>query len=162
MLRRMQHAFPLVEVKYDSDTAITPIVLHIRPHLDLLFSGYHQRLHTICVRKLRDLSPPITLKYKEYILSPPDEILRRIGVNRTFGPTYPGDELRYPGISFNFDVDGRGEGLTSSNNPDDRAQEVRRVIVTQRCQEGEQRDALEEVSECAAMTGEIEKTVVKV
>ncbi|EMD40774.1 hypothetical protein CERSUDRAFT_111359 [Gelatoporia subvermispora B] len=162
MLRRMQHAFPLVEVKYDPDTVTTPVVLHIRPHLDLLFSGYHQRLHTICIRKPRDLNPPITLKYKEHVLSSPDEVLRRLGVNRTFGPTYPGDELRYPGVSFGFDVDGRGEALKSSNHPEDRMQEVRRVVITQKSQEGERRDALDEVSECEAMAGEVERAVVKI
>ncbi|OCH92937.1 UPF0183-domain-containing protein [Obba rivulosa] len=162
MLRRMQHAFPLVDVKYDPDTATTPVLLHVRPHLDLLFAGYHQRLHTICVRKLRDSSPPITLKYKEYTLSSPEEVLRRLGVNRTFGPTYPGDDLRYPGVSFSFDEDGRGEALKGLKSPDDRTQEVKRVIITQKNPEGGRQDALDEVSECEAMVGEIEKAIVKV
>lgn len=100
-IRRLPHQYPQVDIKYDPDTSCTtPIILHLRPHIDLLFSGYHQRLHTIALRKLRDPSPPLTLRYKDAILSSPEDVLVRLGVNRTFGPTYPGDDLRYPGVSF--------------------------------------------------------------
>ncbi|KAH9951641.1 UPF0183-domain-containing protein [Amylocystis lapponica] len=163
LLRRMQHAFPLVDVKYDPDSPTTPVMLHIRPHLDLLFSGYHQRLHTICLRRLRDPNPPVTLKYKESILSSSDEVLRRVGISRTFGPTYPGDDLRYPGVSFSFEEDGMGDGLKSpAPHTEDRMQEVRKIFITQKSLNGEITDALDEVLECAAMHGEVERAVVKV
>lgn len=160
-LRRFQHAFPHVEVKYDPDvSATTPIVLHIRPHLDLLFSGIHQRLHTICVRKLRDPHPPLTLKYKDTILSSPEVFLRRVDVRRTFGPTYPGDDLRYPGLWFSFEEDGMGDGMKGA--ADDKTQEVKRVLVSQKDNDGKNRDALDEVAECPAMQNDLSLAVVKV
>ncbi|KAJ3488377.1 hypothetical protein NLI96_g2887 [Meripilus lineatus] len=136
------------DVKYDADSPITPIVLHIRPHLDLLFSGYHQRLHTISLRRLRDPHPPVTLRYKNTTLSSTEEVLRRVGVKRAFGPTYPGDDLRYPGVWFSFDEDGRNEGLRpSSPPPDDRMQEVKRVMISQKSENDEPTDALSEVKD---------------
>ena len=162
-LRGMQHFFPQVDVKYDPDSPTTPIILHIRPHLDLLFSGYQQRLHTISVKKLHDPHPPLTLMYKQTVLSSHDETLRKVGVSRMFGPTYPGDDLRYPGISFSFEDDARGETLKSPiTQPDDRQQEVKRIIITQKSVDGEQRDALDEVIECPAMAGELSRVVAKV
>jgi len=162
MLRRLQHAFPQVDVKYDPDTSsTTPIILHIRPHLDLLFSGTHQRLHTICLRKLRDPHPPVTLRYKDTVLSSTEEVLRRVGVSRTFGPTYPGDDLRYPGVWFSFEEDGLPEGLKGTQS-EDRRQEVRRVLVSQKAIDGEDRDALDEVVECPIMAGDVARAVVKV
>ena len=163
ILRSAQHLFPQVDVKYDPDTPTTPIILHLRPHLDLLFTGYQQRLHTISVRKLRDPNPPLTLTYKKVVLSSHEEVLRRVGVSRIFGPTYPGDDLRYPGVSFSFEEDGRGESLKASVPiPDDRQQEVKRIIISQKSVDGEQRDALDEVAECPAMAGELSRAVVKV
>ena len=162
LLRGMQHFFPQVDVKYDPDSPTTPIVLHIRPHLDLLFSGYQQRLHTISVKKLREPHPPLTLTYKKAVLSSNDEVLRRVSVSRMFGPTYPGDDLRYPGVSFSFEEDGRGESLKSPSGADDRQQEVKRVIISQKSADGEQRDALDEVTECPVMAGELSRAIVKV
>ncbi|TBU32827.1 hypothetical protein BD311DRAFT_686113 [Dichomitus squalens] len=163
ILRSAQHFFPQVDVKYDPDTPTTPIILHLRPHLDLLFTGYQQRLHTIAVRKLRDPSPPLTLSYKKAVLSSNEEVLRRVGVSRIFGPTYPGDDLRYPGVSFSFEEDGRGESLKSPVPlPDDRLQEVKRVIISQKSADGEQRDALDEVAECRVMAGELCRAIVKI
>lgn len=163
LLRRMPHAFPQVDVKYDADSPTTPIVLHIRPHLDLLFSGYHQRLHTISLRRLRDPHPPVTLRYKNTVLSSTEEVLRRVGVKRAFGPTYPGDDLRYPGVWFSFEEDGRSEGLRSSSpQPDDRMQEVKRVIISQKSESDESSDALSEVRECSVMDGDLAKAVIKV
>src|ERR1700722_5074981 len=76
-IRRLQHIFTQVEVKYDPDcSATTPIILHLRPHPDLLFSGHHQRLRTICCRRLRHLHPPVTLRYKNSVLSSSEEVLR--------------------------------------------------------------------------------------
>ncbi|KAK7470533.1 hypothetical protein VKT23_001958 [Stygiomarasmius scandens] len=162
MLRRMQHVFPQVDIKYDPDaSSITPIILHLRPHIDLLFSGKHQRLRTICVRKLRDSSPPVTLRYKDTILSSPEEVLRRVGVSRTFGPTYAGDDLRYPGIWFSFEEDGLGEGRTGTQS-EDRMQEVKRVLVSQKDLDTQEGDALGEVAYCPIMDGDISLAVVKV
>ncbi|THV08445.1 UPF0183-domain-containing protein [Dendrothele bispora CBS 962.96] len=162
MLRRMQHVFPQVDIKYDPDSSsITPIILHLRPHIDLLFSGKHQRLRTICVRKLRDTSPPVTLRYKDTVLSSPEEVLRRVGVSRTFGPTYAGDDLRYPGIWFSFEEDGLGEGRTGTQS-EDRMQEVKRVLVSQKELNTQEGDALGEVVYCPIMDGDISLAVVKV
>lgn len=164
MLRGLQHLYPQVDIKYDPDTSsITPVILHLRPHIDLLFSGYHQRLHTICLRKLREPNPPVILRYKDTILSSAEELLIRVGVSRTFGPTYPGDDLRYPGVSFSFEEDVMGDGLKGvATHPEDRMQEVKRIIVCQKGVDGAERDALEEVTECPVMSGEIARAVVKV
>lgn len=159
-LRNLPHLYPQVDIKFDPDTSsITPIILHLRPHIDLLFSGYHQRLHTICLRKLRDPNPPVTLRYKETVLSSPDEPLVRLGVNRSFGPTYPGEDLRYPGVSFGFDEQSLKNAAT---HPEDRTQEVKRITVSQKGEDSQERDALEEVSECPVMYGDVARAIVKV
>jgi hypothetical protein len=169
-LRTYRHPFPTVDLKFDPESSITtPILVHVRPHLDLLFSGQQQRLHTICIRRIRDeLHPPLTLRYKTTVLSSEREVLKRVGVNRTFGPTYAGDELRYPGIWFAFDDDGRseprpigGKGAQVSNGKD-RDQEVKRIVVCEKDFDGKSRDALDEVLECPAMYGDIAKAIVKV
>lgn len=159
-LRSLQHVFPLVDIKYDPDTSTTsPVIIHIRPHLDLLFSGRLQRLHTVCLRKLRDPSPPVILRYKDVVLSSSETVLKRVGVSRSFGPTYSGEDLRYPGLCFGFSDDGITDSLKSVQT-DDRAQEVKRVIVTQR----DEQDALEEeeVRECSLMNGDIARAVARV
>lgn len=161
-LRQRQHAFPQVEVKFDPDSSVTtPIILHLRPHIDLLFSGRYQRLHTVCLRKLRDPHPPVTLRYKEGVMSSPEEVLRRVGVSRTFGPTYQGDDLRYPGVHFSFEDDSALEGGKKSSL-DDRTQEVKRVLISQKLPDGAERDALDEVVDCAAMNGQIVQALVKI
>ena len=164
LLRRSQHAFLQVDIKYDPDaSSTTPVILHVRPHLDLLFSGYHQRLHTICLRKLRDPHPPVTLRYKGNILSSTEEILRRVRISRTFGPTYPGEDLRYPGVWFSFEEDSLTDGLKGATaQPEDRMQEVKRVLVLQKGCDGQEMDALNEVTECDSMLGDISRAVVKV
>ncbi|KAI0375581.1 UPF0183-domain-containing protein [Pilatotrama ljubarskyi] len=163
ILRGLQHFFPQVDVKYDPDSPTTPIILHLRPHLDLLFSSHHQRLHTISVKKLRDPNPPLTLTYKNSVLSSSEDALKRVGVSRMFGPTYPGEDLRYPGISFTFEEDGRGEPLKGpAAQPDDRRLEVKQVIISQKSLDGERKDALDEVTECPAMVGELSRAVAKV
>ncbi|KAJ7180195.1 hypothetical protein C8R43DRAFT_972147 [Mycena crocata] len=168
LFRRLQHSFPQVDIKYDTDaSSTTPIILHVRPHLDLLFSGKQQRLHTIVLRKLRLGDPPVTLRYKDIVLSSPEDVLKRVFVSRTFGPTYPcpGDDLRadlrYPGVWFSFEEDGMGDGLKGIQS-EDRMQEVKRVIVSQKDVDGEDRDALGELVECAAMDGDISRVIVKV
>lgn len=150
----MQNAFPQVDVKYDLDSPTTPIILHIRPHIDLLFSQYHQRLHTIVLRRLRDV-PPVTLRYKNAVILSPEHVLKRVDVSRTFGPTYEGDDLRYPGVWFSFEEGGQHVG-----QHDDRMQEIKSITV---CQDnGQKRDALEEVLECPVMCGDIASAIVKV
>ncbi|KAF7332055.1 hypothetical protein MKEN_00086000 [Mycena kentingensis (nom. inval.)] len=164
LLRRLQHSFPQVDLKYDSDaSSTTPIILYVRPHLELLFSGKHQRLHTVVLRQLRLGEPAVTLRYKDVVLSSPADVLKRVFVSRIFGPTYPSDErsdLRYPGLWFSFVEDGMPEPLTGIE--DARMQEVKRVIVSQKEREGEERDALGEPSECAAMDGDIFRAIAKV
>ncbi|KAG1768122.1 hypothetical protein EDD22DRAFT_257558 [Suillus occidentalis] len=164
MLRGLQHLFPQVEVKFDpEDSATTPVILHLRPHLDLLFSGYHQRLHTICVRKLREPHPPVMLRYKDTVISSSAEPLVRVHVSRTFGPTYPGDELKYPGIWFSFDDDGVNEGFKGGiTHLEQRTQEVKRIFIRQKSVDGEERDALDEVSPCPIMHGDISSAVIKI
>jgi hypothetical protein len=163
--------FPTVDLKFDPDSPITtPVLVHVRPYLDLLFSGYQQRLHTICIRRLRDeLHPPLTLRYKDTVLCSDHETLRRLSVNRTFGPTYAGDELRYPGIWFAFDDDGRSEPrpIGSKSTPHaasgkDRDQDVKRIVICEKEFAGNDGDALDEVRECAVMNGDVARAVVKV
>ncbi|KAJ2930243.1 hypothetical protein H1R20_g6920, partial [Candolleomyces eurysporus] len=161
-LRDLHHMFPQVDVKYDPDTsAITPIIVHVRPHLDLLFSGRSQRLHTISVRRLRDPNPPVMLRYNDTVISSTEEVLRRVVVNRTFGPTYPGDELRYPGLWFSFEDDSIAEGIKGTPAVD-REQEVKRVFISQKGNDGKGEDALGEVKECAAMEGDVSRAIVKI
>lgn len=150
-------------MKYDPDTPTTPIILHLRPHLDLLFSGHHQRLHTISVRKLRDPNPPLTLTYKNAVLSSSQDALKKVRVSRMFGPTYPGDDLRYPGISFSFNDESTGDAPKGSTlHSNDRQQEVERIIISQKSPEEGPQDTLYEVTECPCMTGELCRAVVKV
>ncbi|KAJ7638910.1 hypothetical protein FB45DRAFT_976940 [Roridomyces roridus] len=164
LLRRLQHSFPQVDIKYDDTDAssTTPIILHIRPHLNLLFSGKQQRLHTIVLGKLRLGDPPVTLRYKDTVLSSPNDVLKRVFVSRTFGTDLPVPEddlradLRYPGVWFSFEEDGMGDGLKGIQS-EDRMHEVKRVIVSQKELEGEHRDVLSEVVECPAMDGDISR-----
>lgn len=162
-LRRHSDVYPKVDVKYDPDaSATTPIIVHIRPHLDLLFSGKHQRLHTICIRRLRDPNPPVTVQYNNIVLSSPQNILRRVDVSKVFGPTYPGDELRYPGIWFSFDEERISEGGLNTAHAGDRKQEVKRIILSQIESEGKPHDVLDEVVDAPVMVGDLARAVVKV
>lgn len=158
----MQHLFPQVDVKFDPDvSSTTPIILHLRPHLDLLFSGKHQRLRTICVRRLRDISPPLILRYNSTVISSNELTLRRVEVRRVFGPTYAGDDLRYPGVWFSFEEDGRTDGLKGAPS-DDKMQEVKRVFISQKDTSHDDGDALDEVVECEVMHADLALAVVKV
>lgn len=166
MLRGLQHLFPQVEVKFDPESSsTTPVILHLRPHFDLLFSGYHQRLHTICLRKLKDLHPPMILRYKDEIICSGEEPLVKVKITRTFGPTYPGDELRYPGVWFSFEDDASKEsskGGPSYHATDHRSKEVKRIIVTQKEMPIGERDALDEVVPCAVMYEDVSRAVIKI
>lgn len=147
----MQNEFPQVDVKFDIDSPTTPIIIHVRPHLDLLFSEYQQRLHTIVLKRFRDV-PPVTIRFKDKVLLGPDQILGRVDVNRAVGPTYEGEELRYPGVWFSFD-----EHAIPSQ---DQNQEIKTITVTQH--NGQDRDGLEEVIECPVMCGDIARAMAKV
>ena len=151
LLRRLQNEFPQVDVKFDVDSPTTPIIIHVRPHLDLLFSESQQRLHTIVLKRLRDV-PPVTIHFKDKILLGPDQTLRRVDVSRAIGPTYEGEELRYPGVWFSFD-----EHATQLQ---DQNQEIKAITITQH--NGQDRDGLEEVLECPVMCGDIARAVTKV
>lgn len=163
LLRRHNALFPRVDVKYDAESPCTSVVvLHLRPHLDLLFTGSHQKLRTIVLRQLRDPNPPVTLRYRDNILSSPQETLRKLNVSRLFGPTYAGDSLLYPGVAFTFDEDGIGDTLTTKTiDSDDRAKEVKRVIITQKAI-NQEKDALDEVEECPPLIGSIKLASIRV
>ena len=176
LLRHNTTLFPRVDVKYDnvSDSVLCPILLHLHPHIDLLFSARHQRLHTISLRRLNDPNPPVTLTYKGTVLlsGQSSESLRKNDVSKHFGPTYPGDGLQYPGVSFLFDEDAlnslgggdarKGAAKVGSPGPEDRYREVRRVIVSQPTVDGIEYDALGEVTECDSMAGSVRQALVRV
>ncbi|KAL5488082.1 hypothetical protein ACEPAI_6190 [Sanghuangporus weigelae] len=178
ILRHNSTLFPRVEIKYDaaSESALSPILLHINPHLDLLFTGRHQRLRTVALRKLTEPSPPVTLTYKDTVLlsGSDNETIRRSDISKYFGPTYPGEGLHYPGVSFLFDEDGPG-GMGGHSNDmvvgaikvgspvrEDRQREVKRIVVSQTCGDGVQTDVLDEVAECESMVGNVRQAIVKV
>ena len=146
----MQNEFPQVDVKFDVDSPTTPILIHVRPHLDLLFSEHHQRLHTIVLKRFRDV-PPVTVRFKDRVLLAPDQVLRRVDISRAVGPTYEGEELRYPGVWFSPDENAASQ---------DQSQEIKSITITQN--NGQDRDALQEVIECPVMCGDIARAVVKV
>lgn len=161
-LRQRSQLFNQVDVKYDPDATASPVVVHVRPHLDLLFSPAHQRLHTIAIRQLQD-SPPLTVGYKGAVLSAPGAEFRRKDASIAFGPTYEGDDLRYPGVRFCF----AGDNATSPTAPSgqgDREQRVQRILVTQADADPNAgpRDPLSEVLPCTAMDGELAEAVVRV
>ena len=86
-----------------------------------------------------------------------------MGVSRAFGPTYAGDDLRYPGVWFSFEEDGRGEPVkTAPSHPEEKMQEVKRVIVSQKSAIEEPDDVLSELRVCETMHGDIESAIVKV
>ncbi|KAI0268387.1 UPF0183-domain-containing protein [Gloeopeniophorella convolvens] len=134
LLRTHKHTFPQVDVQYDPDSSTTPVILHIKPHFDLLFSGTHQRLHTIAD-------------------------FRRVNVNQAFGPTYPGEDLRYPGVRFCFDDEGLRDQV---KDHEDRSQEVVRILISQTEPNGGEIDALSEVLVTPAMYGELAEAIAKV
>ena len=146
----------------------TPVLVHIPPHLDLLFSGKQQRLRSVALRRLHDKHPPVSLVYKGLELASPTTHLRRGDVSRHFGPTYAGEGLHYPGVSFLFEEEGvgtlaegfKGAGSTSPGK-DDRHKEVKRVIVSQISGDGVDNDALEEVAECPCMAGSLRQAIIK-
>ncbi|KAG8887318.1 hypothetical protein FRB98_000246 [Tulasnella sp. 332] len=170
---------PQVDIKYDTTSpANSPVLLHIKPHLDLVFSPSSQRLTLISLHRLRAPGTSLIVKYKEKVISSNStttgdgkgSVFRRGGVNQVFGPTYVGELMRYPGVWFGFDEDGigNGGGMTHAmgHSKDDRNQEVRRIVVTQRAGNGEEGvqelDALDEPLECSEMYGDLKRAVVGV
>jgi len=108
---------------------------------------------------LRDPNPPLTLRYKGNILSSPDKELRRVNVNLAFGPTYPGEDLRYPGVRFCFDDEGLRD---KAKQQEDRSQEVIRLLITQTDPSGGEIDALSEVPVSPIIYGELAEAIAKV
>ena len=185
--------FPSVKVVYDTDSpAISAIIVHLHPYIDLLFSGKGQRLHTIAIRHLRHGLPTspkqapqplgmavgsatsssksrgggssLILRYKHTIISSPDEVLRRAGVMKSFGPTYEGDVMKYPGVSFIFEDDASAALLRSPrlSADENKRVEVKKISITQRTVGGDEVDAFDEVLESPVMDGDLRSVVLKV
>ncbi|KLO18040.1 UPF0183-domain-containing protein [Schizopora paradoxa] len=189
LLRQHTTLFPRVDVKFDDSVVDAPVLLHVPPHLDLLFSARDQRLRVVAARRLREPAPPLQLLYRGTVLSSvsvntsatphqraggpgrgeraQDVVLRRADISNHFGPTYAGDGLIYPGVSFLFDEDGPGGASTTAGKAEDRQREVRRVVVTQaKEEEGAEvaPDLLghDEVRECPAMLGGLRRAIIRV
>lgn len=191
LLRQHTTLFPRVDVKFDDGVADAPILLHVPPHLDLLFSARDQRLRVVAARRLREPAPPLQLLYRGTVLSSvsanasstsqqrsggsgrggreQDVVLRRADISNHFGPTYVGDGLTYPGVSFLFEEDGPGGTAAGTGKADDRQREVRRVVVTQAEEDDGAEGALapdllghNEVRECPAMAGGLRRAIVRV
>lgn len=179
LLRENTTRFPQVEVKFDQQQpALSPVVLHIRPHIDLLFSPRQQRLHTISVRKLRQSAnsttpTTLTLRYSLHdvgetvILSSPNVTLRKSNVNKVFGPTYQSDVLSFPGVWFAFEEDVSPPrtvpSLPLSSSPPqgaDRNAEVKRIVVCSRSKDTS--DPFGEAQYAPCMEGDVEKVTVEV
>ncbi|KAH7343965.1 hypothetical protein B0J17DRAFT_197676 [Rhizoctonia solani] len=159
--------FPSISVKYDTaSSALSPIILHLRPYLDLLFTRKTQRLHTISLSLHRNNPKhiPLVLTYKNEVLSGPDVVPRRIAVQRMMGPTYKDERMRYPGVWFSFEDD--ASGATGVTNSAEGNAEIKRVVVTQRLEqsehEKEEDDELDGLVLSPTMYGEIKKAVVKI
>jgi hypothetical protein len=165
-LREVKVSHPQVNVKYDPENPVaSPIILHVLPYLDLLFSGVSQRLHTIAVRRLHPatLGMPLILQYRDNVLAAPNQPLRKSAVTKHFGPTYSGDVMRYPGIWFAFHEDGEDISPGSKvGQADDRTSEVKKIVIHQKTIEGQNPDSLDELVECEAMSGDLSKVIVKV
>ncbi len=69
LLRQHTTLFPRVDVKFDDGVADAPVLLHVAPHVDLLFSARHQRLRVVAARRLREPAPPLQLLYRGAVLS---------------------------------------------------------------------------------------------
>ncbi|CAE6478320.1 unnamed protein product [Rhizoctonia solani] len=157
--------FPSISVKYDTASpANSPIILHLRPHLDLLFTRRTQRLHTISLSLLRNsqIHIPLVLSYKNEVLSGPDVIPHRTAVQRMMGPTYKGEHMRYPGVWFSFEDD--VPVAVGATNATEGNAEVKRVVVTQREEQIEQEleEDSDELVPSSNMYGELKKAVIKI
>jgi len=158
-LRQQQTAYPQITVSFDNTAPSTsPVLLHVRPYADLLFTPTEQRLHTISISHI-GADPPLILRYNSVLLLSPDIPLRRSDVSRVFGPTYAGSTMRYPGLSFSFDDDGPNNlGKKPSN--EDRGQPVKRLTITQQTAPSPTQTAIPDldfITPCHAMEGELER-----
>ncbi|KAB5594594.1 hypothetical protein CTheo_1916 [Ceratobasidium theobromae] len=156
--------FPSVSVKFDTSQAVlSPIILHLRPHLDLLFTRHTQRLHTISLSLHRNIHshPPLVLSYKSEVLSGPDVVLRRTAVQRMMGPTYKGERMRYPGVWFSFEDDTPGVSSSNNGNAVEGNAEVKRVVVTQRQETEQDKEDADEILPNPAMYGDVRKAIIK-
>ncbi|KAG8956552.1 hypothetical protein FRC04_000030 [Tulasnella sp. 424] len=177
LLQQHKTIHPQVDIKFDSSNPVSsPVVLHVRPHLDLLFSPLDQRLTLINIRKLRS-GNALILKYRDKTVSSTSTttgngtgtVFRKSVVSQVFGPTYPGDVMRYPGIWFGFGEDGTlghaGIPTHMAQSPEERNQEVKRIVVTQRTdaddQVAQEKDTLDEAAECPEMYSDLKKAYVK-
>ncbi|KAG8919882.1 hypothetical protein FRC01_001052 [Tulasnella sp. 417] len=177
LLQQHKTTHPQIDIKFDSSNPVSsPVVVHVRPHLDLLFSPLDQRLTLINIRKLRS-GHALILKYRDKTISSTSTttgngtgtVFRKSTVSQVFGPTYQGDVMRYPGIWFGFEEDGTvghvGVPTHLAQSPEERNQEVKRIVVTQRTDPDEQaaqeKDALDEAIECPEMYGDLKKAYVK-
>lgn len=157
--------FPSVSVKFDTSQAVlSPIIIHLRPHLDLLFTRHTQRLHTISLSLHRNIHshPPLVLSYKSEVLSGPDVVLRRTAVQRMMGPTYKGERMRYPGVWFSFEDDTPGVSSSNNGNAVEGNAEVKRVVVTQRQETEQDKEDADEILPNPAMYGDVRKAIIKV
>ncbi|KAG8963958.1 hypothetical protein FRC03_002389 [Tulasnella sp. 419] len=183
-LQQHKNLYPQVDVKFDTLSPTTsPIILHVRPHIDLLFSPKEQRLVLICLRKLRGGGGGggLIVRYKEKTISSTPGlingngvVLRRGGVNNVFGPTYAGETMKFPGVWFAFDEDHPKETVgVASGGAEDRNQEVKRIIITQRgsglgmdepldavLSKGKEKNLLDDIVHSPAMNGEVKRVVV--
>ncbi|GJJ07403.1 hypothetical protein Clacol_001605 [Clathrus columnatus] len=136
-LRENKVSYPHVKVTYDIDNpTVSPVVIRVLPCLDLLFSGYHQRLRSISLRQIRSTNnigmPALVLLYKNVVLAAPDHILDKARVINTFGPTYPGDIVRYPGVTFScLDDGGEVEKRQRQKNTDSASLEIQKIVIQQ-------------------------------
>jgi len=158
-LRQQQTSFPQISVSFDNSApAVSPVLLHIRPYVDLLFSPTQQRLHTISVNHI-DIEPPLILRYNSKVLLSPDATFRRSDVSKVFGPTYAGSVMRYPGLSFSFDEEGASNHTKKVMN-EDRSQQVRRLVLTQHSAHAiSPAIDLDSIKMCPALDGELENAV---
>ncbi|CAE6443513.1 unnamed protein product [Rhizoctonia solani] len=159
--------FPSISVKYDAASpALSPIILHLRPYLDLVFSRKTQRLQTISLslHLNNQIHIPLVLNYKNEVLSGPDVVPRRTAVQRMMGPTYKDERMKYPGVWFSFEDD--ASGATGVINSTEGNAEIKRVVVTQRQEqnepEKEETEELDGLIPNSTMYGDIKKAVIKI
>jgi hypothetical protein len=158
-LRQQQTSYPQIAVSFENATpATSPVLLHVRPYIDLLFTSVEQRLHTISVSHI-NTDPPLILRYNSILLLSPEVLFRRSDVSKVFGPTYAGSIMRYPGLSFSFEEDGPSS-VPKKTSTEDRSQLVKRVTITQ--QASPSPADLEFLTPCPALEGELEKAVFTV
>lgn len=165
-LRENKVSYPQVKVTYDTDNPnVSPIVVRVLPCLDLIFSGYSQRLRSISLRQPNSNSvgmPALILRYKSVVLAAPNHPMRKAGVVNTFGPTYSGDIIRYPGIIFSCLDDGNEIGKGQQRKPvDSTALEIQKIVI-QPIEAMEADESMRETIEYPIMIGDISHVIAEV